>query len=169
MRKVFLSDNHVEVDQLINEVADTEAETNEMLRKIAHYREEDLILGMNNRLKIKKINNWKEMNRQIGLANRVLPRILPLNCDITELNRLYYATGRAIADNMEGRSNRQPRSGGRKFRKPPWKYRLEMEILTLRKELSILTSFQKAEIKSIEVIRRAQNIIMRERTNRGNR
>lgn len=41
------------------------------------------------------------MNQQTGLAHGAVPRILPLDCNSTELNLLYYATGREMTDIMD--------------------------------------------------------------------
>lgn len=48
-----------------------------------------------------RVNTYFEMNKQFGIVNWELPRILPANCNITKINRLHYAIGRVIDDIME--------------------------------------------------------------------
>src|SRR5215469_5379303 len=152
------TESNTESERTVIPLDEQECADEQMLNKIAKFRDEDMVLGMELRCKTGKIKNWYRMNKLIGIANRVLPRIVPLECDITELNRLYYATERAIGELMNVKVERTKKERKKKKRKSPlWKYRLESEIQKLRQEISLIIAYQQGVIRTEQKIRRVQN------------
>ena len=163
------TESNTESERTVIPLDEQECTDEQMLNKIAKFRDEDMVLGMELRCKTGKIKNWYRMNKLIGIANRVLPRIVPLECDITELNRLYYATGRAIGELMNVKVERTKKERKKKKRKSPlWKYRLESEIQKLQQEISLMIAYQQGVIRTEQKIRRVQNLIHRGRPAEGN-
>lgn len=109
-----------------------------ILRKWEVLKEED----MPERSALPKIKSDKKSKKVIQRANKATEQIKHSNAglSLTELKQLIYAAATVITDEL----GLQPRkTANRKRKQPAWKLKLQKDIETKRKELSIVAELGK--------------------------
>ena len=103
-----------------------------------------------------KITNSAKLNLKIKLYNVALKKILTnKECDLSNLNAIIYATGKAISNQM-GVKTKNKKS--KHTNKPPkWKVKIQKEIDALREELSILDEISKGTAGKTRKARKVRN------------
>ena len=163
--------NHPENNELeISNIEQEEEHTNEeneekeeLRAKILTEIEENNYIDINNRNPLPKLSNSKKLNKNIELANEILPNIISSHPTITEVNKFFYATATAIIKHNNIRIptlNRNKKKNNQS--KPPWIRDTEERIKDLRSEISILTEKAAENIRSERSKRKARIIMQRE-------
>lgn len=80
-------DYEIEMD-LLNEIVNTQLKGNEcteeeMIKK-SKYRDDDLVLGLEFRSRVRKIHNWFQMEKDVRAKKKILLRMIPENCNLIE-------------------------------------------------------------------------------------
>ena len=104
-----------------------------------------------------KITNSAKLNLKIKLYNVVLKKILTnKECDLSNLNAIIYATGKAISNQMGVKTKKKKSKHTNKPLK--WKVKIQKEIDALRAELSKLDEISKGTAVKTVKARKVRNI-----------
>lgn len=139
-----------EDEQMITDMKDN------ILRKWEVLKEED----MAERSVLPKIKTDKKSKKVIQRANKAIEQIKHFNAgfSLTELNQLIYAAATVITDELDLKPRK---TTNRKRKQPAWKLKLQKDIETKRKELSIIAELEKGhrvKERKVRNIERKYNI-----------
>ena len=99
-----------------------------------------------------KITNSAKLNLKIKLYNVSLKKILTIKeCDLSNLNAITYATGKAIANQMGVKTKKHTN------KLPKWKVKIQKKIDALRAELPILDEISKGTAVTTRKARKVRN------------
>ena len=103
-----------------------------------------------------KIANSAKLNLKIKLYNVALKKILVnKECDLSNLNAIIYATGKAISNQMSVKTKKKK---SKHTNKPPKrKVKIQQEIDALRAELSIIDEISKGTAAKTRKARKVRN------------
>ena len=126
--------------EIVNEEIEDD-ELREKVHKIKQWMEED---EERIRIPTMKTCNHGKLKEKTKEVNEILTSI-PTN-NITETNRLIYAGARLVVELMDIRIQTQNTNG--RHRIPPWKKRLETQLLKMRGDLSKIKEMSQGRLKN---------------------
>ena len=123
---------------------------------------------MNQRETLLKIRHPYKYKTMLEIGNKALEQLChDMTSDLTELNELIYATGKVLQTKCGIKSRK--RKTKRKSNKAKWQVKIEKEIESFRREISILEELQKDNQekirKSEKSNKKIQNTFQRANTN----